>query len=137
MKVGDIIRRQNKYGVFVGQYIIITKITKNAVFGRYIDGKSIFHIYTENYNIVPCIKLKVSKEEFDRLNNGITMLSHHETKQWISASKERHYKLVLFYDNKGRHVLYSNCEFYRSCSFNKYKWNFFIKVYLENKLTYI
>lgn len=149
IKKGQIVRRILHSGTPIGSYIVVTKVLKQGVYGRYLMGEREFFI-TENKNslkLLDIVRLQISQEDFNHLHkhNPVTYL-HKALKSWINVCN-KNVDIAILYDNMGRKLYYINPEFKKICKKHIIarskrndkkdivKLDLFIKMYL-NKIWY-
>lgn len=83
MKKGQIIRKMTKCGCPIGQYMIVTKVTKNHVYARYLGNTNSFPLMlTATFREYSKGVAKISYRDYYELKSSGIFYTHKASKQW-------------------------------------------------------
>lgn len=108
IKVGDIVRRKLKQGVFVGSYKVVDEVEQYGVYAHDIPQNALGSMYYKHGTLekVPQLRLKAPNKELeDVIKNNMSWIQHIECSSWRKAIEEKNVEVIMIASNSSHIVI--------------------------------
>ena len=108
IKVGDIVRRKLKQGVFVGSYKVVDEVEQYGVYAHDIPQNALGSMYYKSGTLekIPQLHLKAPNKELrDVIKENLTWIQHVECSSWRKAIEEKA-EIIMIASNSS-HIIVS------------------------------